>query len=73
MKLFPIILLTLCFSCKEKPNPIIKLEEGKDIEKKNIEIKSYKIVCDTTQSIFLNTEDGSISTKDEITCDTIYN
>jgi len=70
MKLLPIILFILCFSCKEKPNltdPIIeKKEESKVIE------KSYRIVCDTTLSIFLNTENGSIVTKDEIICDTIY-
>jgi len=42
------------------------------VDNQVISDKVYKIVCDTTISYYLNTENGGINLKEEITCDTIF-
>jgi hypothetical protein len=54
----------LFFSCgKKKPVTDPKLNTKDSLE--------YVIKCDTTPSIFLNTENGNVTMRDEIVCDTV--
>lgn len=67
MKFASLVLLMFFISCDKKPkhNKIAyPLSKNDSVQ--------FIVICDTNPTIFLNTQDGSISIEDEITCDTIY-